>query len=97
MIGRLRVCGDYVIAGSSPNIPPVEHDAERTQVDIFQLDGGGEDAELFLLQVELHLLKLVFQGSQICGNIPRIRDLHRRECFGKLVTKPVEPASKASR
>jgi hypothetical protein len=59
----MRVFGDHVIARSFTNLLPVQDDSERTEIDVVQFEGGCEDAELPLLEIERDLHKLLFQGG----------------------------------
>ena len=48
---------------------PLQNDAEWAQIDPFQDDGVGHDADLLLLQINGDLLELLFEGKQVGGQI----------------------------
>ena len=91
--GRVGILGHDLVASTLSDHFPVQQDAERSQVCILQLDGGCQDADFLILKVYLYLHKILFQSSQVRGNIARTRNLHGRGCFGQLYAKAVEPAS----
>ena len=95
--GRLGILGHDAVTGTLSDLLPMQHYAEWAKVGVLQFDVRCDDTELLLLEVQVHLLKLFFQCSQIRGDIPRTENLQGSGSSRKFSAKPVEPPPEAGR
>lgn len=93
VLGMIRVLSHEVVAGAFANLLPVEHDAEPSEKDVFQLDGGRNDTECLLLEVERQILKFLPEGRDVVRDFSRGGNLPLRRSLGELIAKGIEPAS----
>lgn len=66
---RVALDGHDFIGASVAEIPPVQHDLERSECDSFEFDGVGQHADRRPLQIHRHLFEFVFQRTQVTEDV----------------------------
>jgi hypothetical protein len=76
--GRIAINSDDVVSPALTEVPPVQHDVELTEDYSFQFDRVGPHGDRAMLHVDIDVVELTLQRSQISEDLMGRRDGLRR-------------------